>query len=38
MIGKKGKNISSSEALDYVGGYFLALDMTDRELQNNLKK
>lgn len=29
IIGKKGKNISESEAFNYVGGYCLALDMTE---------
>lgn len=29
MIGKKGKNISRHEYLDYIGGYFLCFDMTD---------
>jgi 2-keto-4-pentenoate hydratase/2-oxohepta-3-ene-1,7-dioic acid hydratase in catechol pathway len=33
MIGKVGKHISEEEAMDYIGGYFLGLDMTDRDLQ-----
>lgn len=28
IIGKKGKHIKESEALDYIGGYCAALDMT----------
>lgn len=28
VIGKRGSRIPESEALDYVAGYFLALDMT----------
>lgn len=29
VIGKKGKFIKENEAFDYVGGYCLALDMTE---------
>ena len=32
VIGKTGVNISQSQAMDYVGGYALALDMTDLDL------
>ena len=32
VIGKTGMNISESEAMDHVGGYALALDMTDLDL------
>jgi len=32
VIGKTGMNISQSEAMDHVGGYALALDMTDLDL------
>ncbi len=32
MIGKTGMSISESQAMDYVGGYTLALDMTDLDL------
>ncbi|CAD8138876.1 unnamed protein product [Paramecium pentaurelia] len=38
MISKQGKNIKKEEWYDYVGGYFLALDLTDRELQAHFKK
>ncbi len=38
MISKEGKNIQSQNAFEYVGGYFLALDMTDRDLQAHFKK
>ncbi|XP_066991662.1 oxaloacetate tautomerase fahd-1, mitochondrial [Anabrus simplex] len=37
IIGKKGKNISESQALEYVGGYCLALDMTDMKTINEAK-
>lgn len=32
VIGKTGLNISQAQAMDYVGGYALALDMTDLDL------
>ena len=32
VIGKTGRNISQSEAMDHVGGYALTLDMTDIDL------
>ena len=32
VIGKTGASISESQAMDYVGGYTLALDMTDLDL------
>lgn len=32
VIGKTGMNISESHAVDHVGGYALALDMTDFDL------
>lgn len=32
VIGKTGMNISQAEAMDHVGGYALALDMTDLDL------
>ena len=32
VIGKTGMNISQLEAMDHVGGYALALDMTDLDL------
>lgn len=37
VIGKTGKCIPESEAMNHVGGYALALDMTDRQLQEELK-
>lgn len=38
MIAKKGKDIHHSEYQDYIAGYVLALDLTDRDLQNEFKK
>ncbi|GAB6023278.1 Acylpyruvase fahd1, mitochondrial [Chamberlinius hualienensis] len=38
VIGKVGANISEEIAMDYVGGYALALDMTARDLQDEAKK
>ena len=38
VIGKTGANIPQSSAMDHVGGYCLALDMTNRGLQSALKK
>lgn len=32
VISKTGKSISESQAMDHVGGYTLALDMTDFDL------
>lgn len=32
VIGKTGLNIPQVQAMDYVGGYALALDMTDLDL------
>eukprot|EP00461_Guttulinopsis_vulgaris_P003697 UN03698 len=37
IIGKNGRDIPQSEAMDYVAGYFLGLDMTARELQTVAK-
>ena len=37
LIGKTGKNISQAEALQHVAGYGVALDLTLRDLQNELK-
>eukprot|EP01120_Amphizonella_sp_Union-15-10_P001617 TRINITY_DN11770_c0_g1_i1.p1 TRINITY_DN11770_c0_g1~~TRINITY_DN11770_c0_g1_i1.p1 ORF type:complete len:219 (-),score=47.57 TRINITY_DN11770_c0_g1_i1:98-754(-) len=37
VIGKKGRDISSSSAMDYVAGYTLALDMTARDIQMEAK-
>jgi len=38
VIGKKCKNLTQEEAMNYVGGYTLALDLTARCLQNAAKK
>jgi acylpyruvate hydrolase len=38
VIGKRCKNVSESEVMDYVVGYVLALDMTARDFQNEAKK
>ena len=43
MVGKQAKRVAESEAMGYVGGYCLALDMTARFLDilntkcNNLR-
>lgn len=37
VIGKSGVNISVKKALDYVLGYAIGLDMTRRDLQNEMK-
>jgi acylpyruvate hydrolase len=34
VIGKRGKSISPSEAMDYVAGYMIVNDVTDRAWQN----
>jgi len=38
VIGKSGKNISKNNALDFVFGYLLALDITARDIQKEAKK
>ena len=38
LIGKKGKSIPESEALTYVSGITLGLDLTLRDVQKKLKK
>jgi acylpyruvate hydrolase len=38
VIGSTGRCIPESRALEHVGGYTLALDMTDREAQGRAKK
>ncbi|KAL4450999.1 hypothetical protein ABPG74_021321 [Tetrahymena malaccensis] len=38
MIGKAGKNIAKQQAFDYIGGYFLCLDMTDWDMQTANRK
>ena len=37
-IGKGGKNISAANALEHIYGYAVGLDMTRRDLQNEMKK
>jgi fumarylpyruvate hydrolase len=37
-IGKGGSNIKASEALQHIYGYAVGLDMTRRDLQNDMKK
>ena len=37
-IGKGGKNIAAAEALSHVFGFAVGLDMTRRDLQNDMKK
>ena len=38
IISKRAKSVSESEAMDYVGGYTIALDMTARDWQDHAKK
>ncbi len=38
LIGREGKNIPEAEALSYVAGYGIGLDLTLRDLQSQLKK
>jgi len=38
IIGKRGTAIPREKAMEYVGGYTLALDMTARDLQDEAKK
>jgi len=38
VIGREGSHIPEDLAMDYVGGYTLALDMTARDLQDDIKK
>lgn len=37
VISKKARDVPETEAMDYVGGYALALDMTAREIQSSAK-
>ena len=37
-IGQGGRNIPAAQALEYVYGYAVGLDMTRRDLQNEMKK
>jgi fumarylpyruvate hydrolase len=38
VIGKAGKDIQADDAMGYVYGYAVGLDMTRRDLQNDMKK
>lgn len=38
VIGKRGRSIGAKEAMSFVGGYTLALDMTARTYQAEAKK
>jgi len=38
VIGKGGRDIPKASAVQHIAGYFLALDMTARNLQNEAKK
>ena len=38
LIGREAKEVSAEEALDYVSGYGVALDMTLRDVQNAQKE
>jgi 2-keto-4-pentenoate hydratase/2-oxohepta-3-ene-1,7-dioic acid hydratase in catechol pathway len=38
VIGKKCKNISKKDAMNYILGYLVALDITARDIQTNMKK
>ncbi|KAK9896363.1 hypothetical protein P389DRAFT_78282 [Cystobasidium minutum MCA 4210] len=38
VIGKKGRDVSESDAMKYIAGYTLAIDMTARNLQEVVKK
>lgn len=38
IIGRKGADISMSEAMGYVGGYTICLDMTARDMQMKAKQ
>lgn len=37
LIGKWGKNVPASEALNHIAGYGVAIDLTLRDVQNDLK-
>ncbi|HYP82511.1 fumarylacetoacetate hydrolase family protein [Variovorax sp.] len=37
-IGKAGRNIKAADAMQYIYGYAVGLDMTRRDLQNDMKK
>ena len=37
-IGKGGKNIAAANAMQHIYGYAVGLDMTRRDLQNDMKK
>ncbi|KAL9254647.1 putative acylpyruvase FAHD1, mitochondrial [Drosera capensis] len=37
VVGRRGRDVEESAAMEYVGGYALALDMTAREVQSKAK-
>jgi acylpyruvate hydrolase len=37
FISKAGCNIPKEKVIDHIGGYFLALDLTDRDFQKVAK-
>lgn len=37
LIGKKARNVTPEQAMEYVAGYGVAIDMTLRDVQNQLK-
>lgn len=38
VIGKRGRDVSTNDAPSFIKGYFLGLDMTARNLQEDAKK
>ena len=38
LVGKSGENINTNNAMDYIRGIGLGLDLTDRKLQSELKR
>ncbi|KAI7864266.1 hypothetical protein BDF14DRAFT_1730763 [Spinellus fusiger] len=38
VIGKEGRDVSAAQAMEHIGGYALAIDMTARNLQNDAKQ
>ncbi|CAK9153969.1 unnamed protein product [Ilex paraguariensis] len=38
VIGQKARDVPEATAMDYVGGYALALDITAREIQSSAEK
>ncbi|CAI9776220.1 unnamed protein product [Fraxinus pennsylvanica] len=37
VIGRRARDVPEATAMDYIGGYALALDMTAREIQSTAK-